>query len=301
MINTFQLSGKGGAGEKPTPPRRPRRARPSPPDFPISIPAIAALPFGPVPVEPPPGLWQALARTDRPMVDDIDRPGEKRPSAHFWPMTNPAGARASFEAERAAVVFGWLQDLVESPAPTSSTMSSAMSPTTSPAAALAALMGISQGSVATDPKTGLSTPLMPLVVRAVRAIAGDNAPEFVFAWWRYIDWRWNTYGEWPDAATQLATLVQMPNWRYPALCLMQSVSSSFKAVFPLREDLEVFSATGKTSRYQEYEEGLRPMVLRSSRSGRGVDSRSNPGESLSPLQRMVRDSVPFYRMKAPSQ
>lgn len=79
---------------------------------------------------------------------------------------------------------------------------------------------------------------------------------FVRQWARYLRWRWLTWAEWPDGPSQHAQWHQLARWHDPIACIEQSISSSFKGVFPLRADIE-------HGRYQRS-----GTILRSSRAAR---------------------------------
>ncbi len=61
---------------------------------------------------------------------------------------------------------------------------------------------------------------------------------FIGEWARYLRWRWLTWHEWPDRATQSAQWQQLARWFDPIACVRQSIARSFKGIFPLREDLD---------------------------------------------------------------
>lgn len=71
-------------------------------------------------------------------------------------------------------------------------------------------------------------------------LASFTTPEFVTAWWRYLDMRWRVFGEWPDAVTQIITLWELRDVPNQTQCIWQSISGSLKGVHCLRETRHLF-------------------------------------------------------------
>ncbi|MBU3741529.1 MAG: hypothetical protein FGM24_04495 [Candidatus Kapabacteria bacterium] len=212
-----------------------------------------------VPHEPR-GLWQDLAREVTPPADHRGHPG-----AAFWPPADPGGSRRAYCPTRGAAVFVWLQDL------------HAWLPVTAPATAEAlptpgcwmAMLDLTCVPAESAEYTELAVSLDALVAR-------DRHPELAWAWWRYVDYRWRVFGEWPDAETQFETLMQMRMWPDPIGSIMDSIAAGYKGVFPRREDLR--AAPGNLSALEHA-----GMVLTSTRAMRRL-----------PHRFAVRDSVPLF-------
>lgn len=175
---------------------------------------------------PPPqpvGLWSSALGVVGSAGIGLQRPtgastNPDEPNGYVWPWMNPAGVHCGNLAARRLAVAEWIDLEMALAAGRYQTDG-----TEKAKAALAALAGATPSSIPDG--------LWPAGSRM-------GARDVVVAWWRYLTFRWEAFGEYPEPATQLAQLHLLSTWRNPHDCIRQSIAGSFKGIYPLRADID---------------------------------------------------------------